>query len=108
MMRPKYKVTGCARFFVFFIIFLPIVYFGAAYIRGEDGMQKLKDYYHQVIGRQASPGSDTKPAKPTPSAGNPSAETEALQKRLDEAEKRIRELEEELKIRDAVIRELKK
>ena len=51
-MRPKYKVTGCARFFVFLIIFLPIVYFGAAYLRGEDGMQKLKDFYNGMVGKK--------------------------------------------------------
>jgi cell division protein FtsB len=58
-MRPKYKVTGCARFFLFLVIFLPIVFFGAAYIRGENGVQIIKDYYHQVIGGKEK--SDAKP-----------------------------------------------
>ena len=42
-MKPRYKVTGCARFFVFAIIFVPIVFFGATYIRGENGVQIIKD-----------------------------------------------------------------
>lgn len=39
----KYKSTGCARFFIFLIIFAPLAFFGSAYINGEDGVQKIKD-----------------------------------------------------------------
>ena len=52
-MGPKYKVTGCARFFVFLIIFVPAVFFGAAYVRGENGVQIIKDFYHSIVGGKA-------------------------------------------------------
>lgn len=29
----KYKMTGCARFLIFLVIFIPIAYFGASYLR---------------------------------------------------------------------------
>jgi cell division protein FtsB len=49
-MGPKYKVTGCARFFVFLVLFVPAVFFGAAYFRGENGVQIIKDFYHSIVG----------------------------------------------------------
>ena len=101
-MKPKYKVTGCARFFLFFIIFIPVVYFGAAFIRGEDGMQKLKDFYHKVIGKSESV--DTRQDK------NESKETykiEDLQKELDDAKAEIRELKNKIKEQEKEIERLK-
>ena len=49
-MGPKYKVTGCARFFVFLVLFVPAVFFGAAYFRGENGVQIIKDFYNSIVG----------------------------------------------------------
>ncbi len=42
-MAKKYKTTGCARFFLALIIIAPIAFFGAAYINGENGFDKLKE-----------------------------------------------------------------
>jgi hypothetical protein len=89
-MKPKYKVTGCARFFVFFIIFIPLVFFGAAYMRGENGVQIIKDYYHKIVGK-----SDSKPS--TDNTYDPNERIKELEKELKAANDRIRELEEELK-----------
>ena len=83
-MKPKYKVTGCARFFLFFVIFVPIVYFGAAYFRGEDGVQKLKDAYHDIIG------------KPTPRNTPADTKTVTDQERIEALEKELREAEEQI------------
>ena len=88
-MRPRYKVTGCARFFVFFIIFVPIVYFGAAYLRGEDGMQKIRDLFHTVVGTPKTERRDTKPL-------DEQEKIEALERELEQAKEKIKELEEEL------------
>jgi len=89
-MKPKYKVTGCARFFIFFIIFIPIVYFGAAYIRGENGLTILKDYYHKIVGKSDS---TSKPAD----TYDADAKIRELEKELKVAKDRIHELEEQLK-----------
>ena len=88
-MRPKYKVTGCARFIVFFIIFIPVVFFGAAYLRGENGVQIIKDYYHKIVGKS----DDTHPKNDT---YDPNARIQELEKELKEANDRIKELEKEL------------
>jgi cell division protein FtsB len=42
-MGRKYKMTGCAKFFIVILILAPIAYFGAAYFNGEDGIQNIKD-----------------------------------------------------------------
>lgn len=89
-MRPKYKVTGCARFFVFFLIFIPVVFFGAAYLRGENGVQIIKDYYHKIVGKSG----DTRPKNDT---YDPNDRIQELEKELKEANDRIKQLEEELK-----------
>jgi len=97
-MRPKYKVTGCARFFVFFLIFIPIVYFAAAWFRGEDGMQKLKDGYNKVMG---------KPVDNSRNNGRDTYRIENLKEELDKAKEEIRELKNEIKEKDKEIERLK-
>ena len=97
-MKPKYKVTGCARFFIFFLFFVPIVYFGAAYFRGEDGVQKLKDFYHKMIG------------KPQSTSGTKDPDTyqiKDLKQELDEARDEIRELKNIIREKDKEIEKLK-
>ncbi|MEO5905203.1 MAG: hypothetical protein ABIQ11_00645 [Saprospiraceae bacterium] len=98
-MKPRYKVTGCARFFVFFIIFIPIVYFGAAYFRGEDGLQKMKDFFNKIRGKEI-----------THSESKNSGDTypiENLQKELDAAKAEIRELKNIIKEKEKEIATLK-
>ena len=41
-MQRKYKMTGCARFFLVMIILAPIAYLGAAYYNDENGIGNLK------------------------------------------------------------------
>ncbi len=103
-MGPKYKVTGCARFFLFLILFVPAVFFGAAYARGENGVQLIKDYYHQLIGkkpadRQTKDMTETKPAE--------SSHEAALQQELDQAKEEIKELKAKLYEKDQEIEQLK-
>lgn len=98
-MRPKHKVTGCARFIIFFIIFIPLVYFGAAYFRGEDGMQELKNFYYKIIGK--TPTTSTTHDDPT------TYKIEDLQEELNKAKVEIRELKETIKQKDKEIEALK-
>lgn len=37
-------MTGFARLLIFLIFILPLAFFGASYINGEDPVQKLKDF----------------------------------------------------------------
>lgn len=98
-MKPRHKVTGCARFFIFFIIFIPIVYFGAAYLRGEDGLQELKNFYHKIAGR-STPDTVKEDGKET-------YRIEDLQKELDDAKAEIRDLKNTIKEKDKEIQKLK-
>jgi len=41
-MSSKYKVTGCARFFLVLIILAPLAYLGASYYNGQDGIENVK------------------------------------------------------------------
>lgn len=100
-MGPKYKVTGCARFFVFLILFVPAVFFGAAYFRGENGVQIIKDFYHSIIGG----GSSTEEVKDKAKAEEKAkAEAKAEEEAKD---KEIERLKEEIEEKDKEIEKLK-
>ena len=96
-MRPKYKVTGCARFFVFLIIFVPAVFFGAAYFRGENGVQIIKDFYHSIVGEKAEAKAEAKETY----------DVDDLKEELRKAEEEIDKLKEEIEAKDKEIEKLK-
>ena len=96
-MRPKYKVTGCARFFLFFLFFVPAVFFGAAYMRGENGVQIIKDFYHSIVGGASSPSTDTKDIN----------DADDLQKQLKDANEKIEDLEKKVEEQGKEIEKLK-
>ena len=98
-MKPRYKVTGCARFIVFFIIFIPIVYFGAAYFRGEDGLQEMKNFFNKIRGKEIT-------RTDTHSSGD-TYQIQDLQKELDAAKAEIRELKNIIKEKEKEIEHLK-
>jgi hypothetical protein len=99
-MGPKYKVTGCARFFLFFIIFVPIVFFGAAYFRGENGVEIIKDNYHKIFGGKES-------ASVPSGKGAETYPVEELQKQLKVANEKIEKLEQRVEEQEKEIEKLK-
>jgi cell division protein FtsB len=92
-MKPKYKVTGCARFFFFLVLFVPAVFFGAAFVRGENGVQIIKDFYHGIVGGN----SNNTEAKSKEEAKDETRdeEIERLKKEIEEKEKEIERLKSE-------------
>ena len=42
MSKPKYKVTGFAKFFVFMLFLIPVSYVVANYIQGKDPITEVK------------------------------------------------------------------
>ena len=42
-MATKYKMTGCAKFFIFLLFAVPLAYIGASYYNGSDPFAKLKE-----------------------------------------------------------------
>lgn len=94
MAKRKLQMTAFSRFFLFLIIFLPSLFFGVSYLKGEDGMQTLKD----LVGIESSESSNnesasssTKPASETYVNG----EVKRLQDELAEKERRMKDLYQE-------------
>ncbi|TVR82642.1 MAG: hypothetical protein EA409_04350 [Saprospirales bacterium] len=42
-MRRKYKLTGCARFLIFLVVAVPVIFFTAQFITGENPLNELKN-----------------------------------------------------------------
>lgn len=87
-MGPKYKVTGCARFFLFLVLFVPAVFFGAAYFRGENGVQIIKDFYYSIVGGGSEEAKEKAKAKDEAK----DEEIERLKKEMEEKDKEIEKL----------------
>lgn len=96
-MKRKYKMTGCARFFLVMIILAPLAYMGASYYKGEDGIQNIKNLLG--IRSERSSSSDSETYRDT---------GEDLRKRIEKLEKENRELRREVREKDAEIKALKK
>ena len=41
-MTQKYKMTGCAKFFIFIVLAIPLSWIAASYYNGSDPFEKLK------------------------------------------------------------------
>ena len=95
-MKPKYKTTGCFRFIIFFLIFVPLVFFGAAYFRGENGLQILKDFYHKVVGKSSTSSTSEDDKSDTYSSDDCKTELKKVQDENDELKRKVREQENEI------------
>lgn len=93
----KYKVTGCARFFIALIIIAPLAYLGAAYYNGENGIQNIKNFLG--IGKQTESPANSDTYEKT---------GEDLEKQLSAKDKEIKKLQDEndrLKKENAALQE---
>ncbi len=102
---PRRKVTPFARFLLAMILIVPLAFAGASYINGEDPIANFKS----LIGTDATeqpreapaPAETTVPAERQPSPGTDAAALEAenkrLQRQLEERNRAIKDLQEQLK-----------
>lgn len=89
MAKRKLQMTAFARFFLFLIIFVPALFFGVSYMKGEDGMQTLKD----LIGIESTASSDQNTATDNaPAEVLINAEVKRLQDELDEKSRLLKEV----------------
>jgi len=95
-MTPKYKTTGCFRFFIFFLFFVPAVYFGATYFRGENGLQILKDFYHKIVGNSSLGTTGTETKSDTYSTDDCKTQLKKIQDENDDLKRQLRERENEI------------
>ena len=96
-MKPKYKTTGCFRFFIFFLFFIPAVFFGATYFRGENGLQILKDFYHKIVGKPSVSSSGQDSGSDTYGIEDCKTELKRVQDENDALKRQVREQENEIK-----------
>jgi hypothetical protein len=57
-MAKKYKLTGCAKFFIFFIIAAPLAWIGASYYNGQNPIQEVKEFVQSIIGNESPDQND--------------------------------------------------
>lgn len=94
-MRRKYKMTGCARFFIVLIILAPLAYIGASYYNNQDPIENIKS----LLGIGAVEQGDN-------GLNNTDTKTDAdLEELLEERDRHIRELEKQVNRLENQIRE---
>lgn len=118
-MRRKYKLTGCARFLIFLVIAVPVIYISATLITGTSPLEEVKmmlsgdgekkelpetkvkpDEEKPVEGEQLT--SSERPSEHSPAAAGKSAEKSDQQQlnellnRIESLEKKLKELQEQL------------
>ena len=112
-MSKKYKLTGCARFFIFLLIVAPIVYFGVSYFQGEDPFALIKDTVENVKEKVDSntSNSDTSTSsddKKTKTSSGDLDETSILNGTIDAQKKRIKDQNDYIETLENQIEQLKK
>ena len=91
MSKRKLQMTGFSRFFLFLIIFLPSLFFGVSYLKGEDGMKTLKD----LFGMESTERVEDARVETVPTETFVNGEVKRLQDELEEKENRLKELYQE-------------
>ena len=96
-MQRKYKMTGCARFFLVMLILAPIAYLAASYYNNEDGIGNIKELFGIEETAQVQ---QEEPASLDESVQNPESENDSnnsIQEEVSVQQLRdhIKELEKE-------------
>ena len=99
-MAKKYKMTGCARFLIFFLVFAPLVYFGVSYLRGENPIEPIKNAIPESWGKSNSNSSVSEDAILN-------GKIDAMEERIKSLEQENKDLREIIEARDAEIKGLR-
>ena len=86
-MKRKYKLTGCARFLIFMIIFVPIVWAGVSIYQGQNPVEQVKDFFNIESTTDSNKSIENSKV----------SDISILQQELKIKDQRIEELEEEIK-----------
>lgn len=110
-MASRFKLTGFARFFFALVIIVPLAYFGASYLNGEDGLGNLKKMIGIDLAEDDADDTTTLDQKTEPESkratNGDNAEIDRLKKRISELEKENEKLNQALKNREREIDLLK-
>lgn len=92
-MRKKYKLTGFARFFIFMLFFAPMSYIGVTYYQGENGLEKVKDFFNSFKTEHAEVSPETPSMSSDEIINMQAQEIELLKQKIEELETRLANLE---------------
>jgi uncharacterized coiled-coil protein SlyX len=118
MASNRYKMTGCARFFIFLLFIIPIAYFGAKYLDDSGYGSVIKDKFEEISNHN-NKDMDTETMDPDVIVNNNSADDitdsnrsklesklEQLIRMVDLQKQKIDELELSSAEKDALITKL--
>ena len=106
-MPKKYKMTGCAKFFIFLILAGPISYIAASYYNGSDPFENLRNI--EIFNKKDTPDNDdTKTINaPVKNESTLKKELELKDEEINFMRKKIEKLEELVKTQKKEIDKLK-
>lgn len=97
-MSIKYKPTGCTKFLLVLIVLIPLAYFSAKLITGEDPMSNV----YELLGKEPKNTSQTQinlnaESQPLDTNNNSDLNKSQIEQRILELEKELEWLKNELK-----------
>jgi predicted RNase H-like nuclease (RuvC/YqgF family) len=91
-MKRKYKLTGCARFLIFMVFFVPAIWIGVSIYQGNNPLDALNDLFKtEQVDR---PEKTDKTEKTSPNSSV--SELSILRQEIKIKDERIKELEQEI------------
>ena len=103
-MQKKYKMTGCAKFFIFLLFAIPAAYFASAYYHGEDGIGFIKEKIGLIT---SSDGSQNDLSEAREANLKALENQQQYEKTIQELNAKIKNLEMQLKAMEEEIKALK-
>ena len=94
-MAKKYKLTGCAKFFIFFIIAAPLAYLGASYYNGQDPVKQVKEFVESISFSKGDPESGSTDS-PTVTNGAPGQTSGTVYQKMELKDLEIKTLKNDL------------
>ena len=102
----KYKATGCARFFFFLIIFVPVAYFGSQYLMETGKWDQIRDKLEEVSSSKERSESSISPETESISP-EIKKRLERLLEKVNEQAQKLEEQEEIIHRQNVLIDQLK-
>jgi len=92
MAKRKLQMTAFARFFLFIIIFVPALFFGVTYFKGEDPMQTINEFLGRETTEEPASNNSSDSRSSSDDATLESAKVRQLQDELLDKERKLEEL----------------
>lgn len=113
-MRRKYKMTGCARFLIFLLIFTPLVLIGVSYYNGNNPIEQIKELLNiesdsntNTSTKTIETGDTNNSSSGVSSEGILKSTIETQRNTIEELRKEVKDLEQQLKDKEREIQFLK-